>query len=152
MSGNVFREIHHTALNVLDIDRSVKFYKDVLGLELLFEPQEASGEAFEKATKINGAKIRFTMLKVADGSTLIELIQYLTPKAKPNEQKICDTGAPHVAFRVDDIDEAKAKLESKGVKFNSDPVRIKEGPLKGRGFVYFPDPDGLTLELFQELP
>jgi lactoylglutathione lyase len=146
-----FLEIHHTALNVTDMDRSLKFYRGILGLELLFEPQEASGGSFEKATHIHGAKIKFTMLKVAGGKTFIELIQYLNPRAKPNQISISDTGAPHVAFRVDDINEAKSKLESKGVKFNSDPVRIQTGPLKGRSFVYFKDPDGLTLELFQEL-
>lgn len=151
MSVGKFREIHHTALNVIDMGRSLKFYRELLGLEMLFEPQEASGEAFEQATSISGAKIMFTMLRSGDGSTVIELIQYLSPKAKPNQQRICDTGAPHIAFRVDDIDEAKKHLEAKGVKFNSEPVRINEGPLKGRSFVYFPDPDGLTLELFEEL-
>jgi lactoylglutathione lyase len=147
----LFREIHHTALNVTDMDRSLKFYKNILGLEAMFEPQEASGEQFERATEIPGAKIKFTMLKIGGGDTFIELIQYVNPQAKPNELKISDTGAPHVAFRVDNIDEAKANLESKGVKFNSDPVRIVAGPLKGRSFVYFKDPDGLTLELFEEL-
>jgi lactoylglutathione lyase len=146
-----FQEIHHTALNVTDMERSLKFYREVLGLEPMFEPQEASGERFEKATHIPGAKIKFTMLKIGNGHTFIELIQYVNPKAKPNQLTISDTGAPHVAFRVDNIDETKAKLESKGVKFNSDPVRIQAGPLKGRSFVYFKDPDGLTLELFQEL-
>jgi catechol 2,3-dioxygenase-like lactoylglutathione lyase family enzyme len=143
-------EIHHSGLNVSDLDRSLDFYMNILGLEQVFEPQEAWGTPVEEATRTPGAKTRFTMLRSRSGGAILELIQYESPRAKPSELKISDTGAPHLAFRVDDIDEAKKELESKGVKFNGAPIRVGDGPLKGRAFVYFSDPDGLTLELFQE--
>ena len=44
----------------------------------------------------------------------------------------------------------KANLEAKGVEFNSDPIRVGDGPLNGKLFVYFPDPVGVILELFGE--
>ena len=148
--STLFGEIHHSGLNVSDLDRSLNFYMNILGLEQLFEPQEAWGTPVEEATKTPGAKTRFTMLKSHKGGAILELIQYESPKAKPSELKISDTGAPHLAFKVDNIDEAKKELESKGMKFNGSPIRVDDGPLKGRAFVYFSDPDGLTLELFQE--
>jgi catechol 2,3-dioxygenase-like lactoylglutathione lyase family enzyme len=145
----LFGEIHHSGLNVSDLDRSLNFYKNILGLEQLFEVQKL-GKPVEEATKTRGAKTRFTMLKSRRGDAIVELIQYEFPKAKPSELKISDTGAPHWAFSVDNIDEAKKELESKGVKFNGTPIRVQDGPLNGRAFVYFSDPDGLTLQLFQE--
>jgi catechol 2,3-dioxygenase-like lactoylglutathione lyase family enzyme len=144
------KEIHHVSLNVMDLERSLKFYRDVLGLEPLFQPEDVMGPGFGKAARIDGAKIRYSVLRVGDGTSLVWLIQFLTPGAKPSKQRVYDTGAPHIAFRVDDIDEVKAKLESKGVKFNSEPIRVGDGPLNGSSFVYFPDPDGVVLEIFEE--
>jgi len=150
MRSNLFRGVHHTALNVMDLERSLSFYRDVLGLKPLFEPEDVIGPGFGRAMKIDGAKIRYVHLEAGDESTIVELIQFLTPKAKHSKLRKYDTGAPHIAFRVDDIDEAKGKLEAKGVRFISDPVRIGDGPLEGKSFVYFSDPDGLVLELFEE--
>src|SRR5580698_7171336 len=103
-------EIHHSGLNVCDLDRSLDFYINILGLEQLFEPQEAWGTPVEEATKTPGAKTRFTMLKSRSGDKILDLIQYESPKARPSELKISDTGAAHLAFRVDDKDQAKNEL------------------------------------------
>jgi hypothetical protein len=118
------------------------FYINILRPEQLFEPQEAWGKAVEEATKTPGAKTKFTMPKSLRGDAILELIQYEFPRAKASELKISDTGAPHLAFRVDNLDEAKKELESKGVKFNGAPIGVEDGPLKGRAFVYFSNPDG----------
>jgi catechol 2,3-dioxygenase-like lactoylglutathione lyase family enzyme len=144
------KEIHHVSLNVMDLERSLRFYRDVLGLEPLFGPEDVTGPGFGRATKIDGAKIRYTVLRVGDGTSLVWLIQFLAPRARPSRQQVHDTEAPHIAFRVDDIDEAKARLEARGVKFTSEPIRVDDGPLSGRSFVYFPDPDGVILEIFEE--
>lgn len=81
---------------------------------------------------------------------MIELIQFFEPKPGSSEQKMYQTGASHIEFRVRNIDEAKASLETNGLRFNSDPIRIGDVPLKGRSYVYFSDPDGLMLGLFEE--
>lgn len=143
--------IHHTSINVTDLERSLKFYRDVLGFEPLFEPEDVTGSGFVKAANLKGvAKFRYTHLKVGDGSTLIELIQFFEPKPGSNAQKVYETGTSHIEFRVRNIDEAKTSLEAKGLRFNTDPIRIGDGPLKGRSYVYFSDPDGLMLGLFEE--
>jgi catechol 2,3-dioxygenase-like lactoylglutathione lyase family enzyme len=146
----MFRRTHHVSINVMDLERSLRFYRDLLGLEPLIEPEDVTGPGFGKATKLSGARIRYSILRVGDGTSLIWLIQFLKPKAKRSTQRVYDTGAPHIAFGVDDIGAAKAELEAKGVKFNSEPIRIGDGPLRGTLFVYFQDPDGITLELFEE--
>jgi catechol 2,3-dioxygenase-like lactoylglutathione lyase family enzyme len=49
---------------------------------------------------------------------------------------------------VTDLKEAMAALAADGIRFYSEPLDIEEGPLAGYSFVYFDDPDGITLELF----
>ncbi len=58
-------------------------------------------------------------------------------------------GAGHVCLQVDDVRAAKAELEAKGVEFYSDVNVVDEGPLAGWRWVYFADPDGLSLELVE---
>ena len=140
--------LHHIAVNVSDIEKSIKFYQEVLGFKLLFPPQESSGAELEKAVKVPDAKLKYAMLQV--GNDCIELLQYVEPIGKPYDRMNCDTGNLHIAFRVSDIDKTYAELKEKGVKFNSPPNRINSGPLKGDVFCYFLDPDGVTLEIYQE--
>jgi catechol 2,3-dioxygenase-like lactoylglutathione lyase family enzyme len=141
------RGIHHAAVNVSDWDRSFAFYRDVLGCEFLLEG-EASGEGIEANTKLSNVRLRFAMFRLGDNH--LELIQYITPAGRPNDRAVNDTGAGHICFLVDDIDEAFARLQEQGVKFNATPIHINSGPLEGCAFAYFLDPDGVLLEIFQE--
>lgn len=140
--------MHHIAINVSDINKSMRFYQEVLSFKLLFPPQEGSGAELEKAVKVPNVKLKYAMLQT--GNACVELIQYLNPIGKPYDRRNCDTGNMHLAFRVPDVDKAYAELKEKGVKFNSPPVKISSGPLKDCAFAYFTDPDGVTLEIFQE--
>ena len=60
-------------------------------------------------------------------------------------------GASHLCLTVDDLRACHADLKAKGVRFKSEPVKITAGPNTGGLVVYFYDPDGYTLELFQML-
>jgi len=140
--------VHHIAINVSDMNKSIRFYQEVLGFKLLFPPQEGSGAELEKAVKVPDVKLKYAMLQT--GNAYVELIQYLSPIGKPYDRMNCDTGNMHLAFRVPDVDKAYAELKEKGVKFNSPPVKISSGHLKDCAFAYFTDPDGVTLEIFQE--
>lgn len=88
------------------------------------------------------------MLQV--GNDCIELLQYVEPSGKPYDRMNCDTGNLHIAFRVPDIEKTYATLKERGVKFNSPPNNIDSGPLKGDVYCYFLDPDGVTLEIYQD--
>jgi len=147
---NTISGFHHTAVNVSNMEEAIAFFTEKLGMNLLFEPQEAYGREFENATKVKGARIKFAMLEAGGGDTLFELIEYTRPVSSSRGKKLYDVGAPHIAFQVANITEACKRLEEKGIVFNSSPVNIQAGPLAGRSFVYFPGPDGVLLELFQE--
>ena len=129
------------------MEKSIGFYTR-LGFRLLFPPLLYSGKELDKIVDTKDSKLLSALLKAKDG-TMIELLQYLQPRGRASEGRNYDTGNMHIAFRVSDIEKAFAKFKNTG-HFNSEPSTVKKGPLKGIKFVYFVDPDGVTLEFFQE--
>jgi catechol 2,3-dioxygenase-like lactoylglutathione lyase family enzyme len=145
-----FTAVHHTGLVVKDLERSIRFYHDLLGLEFYNEPTPwFSGPDLARGVGVAGAELRQVTFWVGDAST-VELLEYRNPpqtaeRPVPNSQ----LGAAHVCFRVEDVIAKKAELEAKGVTFYSDINVVDEGPLAGWRWVYFSDPDGLALELVE---
>jgi catechol 2,3-dioxygenase-like lactoylglutathione lyase family enzyme len=142
--------IHHVGLVVTNLDRSIYFYHDILGLPFANEPTPwFSGPQLEEGVGVPGATLRQVSLWVGEHSTM-ELIEYgnRLPESSapvPNNH----LGAAHVCFKVTDVRAKKAELEAKGVQFYSDVNVVDEGPLAGWRWVYFSDPDGLALELVE---
>jgi catechol 2,3-dioxygenase-like lactoylglutathione lyase family enzyme len=138
--------VNHTSFTVNDLDRSIAFYRDLLGLELI--SLAGRDPAFvEKVTGIPGANLKVAYLQ-APGHRL-ELIQYLNPPGKKLELQTHNVGCAHLAFNVDDLPAMYANLKARGVPFKSSPLEVSAGPNKGTLTVYFTDPDGITLELLQ---
>ena len=144
------KAIHHVGLVVRDLDRSIYFYHDLLGLPFANEPTEwFSGPELEKGVGVPGATLRQVSMWVGPSSQM-ELIEYgnrpdVSDAPVPNNYM----GAAHVCFHVDDVFAKKAELEEKGVKFYSDVNVVDEGPLAGWRWCYFSDPDGMALELVE---
>ena len=141
--------LHHFGITVKDLDASIRFYHDVLGLPFLNEPSPwFEGEGLGVAVGVPGAALRQVSLKLGD--TMLELLEYKSPPSQtPGPLKSNSLGASHVGFLVDDIEAKKAELEAKGIEFYSDVNVVDEGVLAGWRWVYFEDPDGYALELVQ---
>jgi glyoxylase I family protein len=141
--------MHHTGIIVSDLERAIGFYHDVLGLPLASEPTPVfDGAELGPALGVPGAKLRVVTFDV--GGDTLELLEYLTPPS-PIETPMPQNarGAHHVAFRVDDIDAKVLELEAKGITFLSPVNHVDDGVLAGWRWVYFTDPDGITLELVE---
>ena len=141
--------LHHVGITVKDLDASIRFYHDVLGLGFSNEPSPwFEGEELGPAVGVPGAGLRQVSLLLGD--TTLELLEYKSPPSETiaplNSNNI---GASHVAFLVDDIEAAKAELEAKGIEFFSSVNVVDEGVLAGWRWVYFSDPDGYPLELVE---
>jgi lactoylglutathione lyase len=138
--------VNHTSFTVGDLDRSIAFYRDLLGMELM--SLAGRDPAFvEKITGIPGANLKVAYLQ-APGHRL-ELIQYFSPPGKKLELQTNNVGCAHLAFNVDDLPKMYAEMKAKGVHFKSAPQEVSAGPNKGTLTVYFTDPDGITLEFLQ---
>lgn len=141
--------LHHVGITVRDLDASIRFYHDVLGLPFSNEPSPwFEGKELGAAVGVPGAALRQVSLKLGDST--FELLEYRGPRsetAKPLRSN--SIGASHVGFLVDDIEAKKAELEAKGIAFYSAVNVVDEGVLAGWRWCYFEDPDGYPLELVQ---
>jgi catechol 2,3-dioxygenase-like lactoylglutathione lyase family enzyme len=137
---------------VTNLDKSIEFYRDVLGLELPggAQPFGAKPEIMQLGNTI-GAQNRIAVLKVA-GSTLgVELIEYKDIDRKPAHPRFQDPGAANLTLRVRDIDAVMARVKSAGAKVLSaagGPVAIGTASRN----VFLQDPDGFVVEVAQPVP
>ena len=121
--------IDHVAIVVSDMDRSIEFYNEVLGLRILKDGRNEGG----KKKSFLGTK----------DHTLIAL----TEDKKLNRDKSQFVGSvAHVAFKVNDVVKASKALKGKGVTFIEEKVE-KDGKIMAYHFL---DPDGLELEIYGE--
>jgi catechol 2,3-dioxygenase-like lactoylglutathione lyase family enzyme len=143
------RGIYHAGLTVSDIERSIAFYRDVLGLELAWR-QESDTPYIAQLTGLPGTHLKVAYLKPAgaDGP-FIELLQYLAPAGTAVDTTPNNPGTAHVCFFVEDLQASYRDLSERGVRFVSEPIQIAAGVHKGSSTVYAKDPDGITLEFFQ---
>jgi catechol 2,3-dioxygenase-like lactoylglutathione lyase family enzyme len=139
----------HVGITVRDLDRSIYFYHDLLGLEICTEPSPwFEGPELGQGVGVPGATLRQVCLRLGD--TMLELLEYKTPPSITERPLPSNClGASHVAFQVDDIAATKAELERKGVTFYSGVNVVDDGVLAGWRWVYFADPDGYPLELVE---
>ena|SRR4030067_1405105 len=139
----------HTGLVVRDLNKSLLFYRDILGLSVLKQMNE-SGPYIERVVGIPWATLEWIKLKVNDGS-LLELIQYVSGSEVQQEIENFPSnriGCSHISFTVKDIDQLYRILIKKGYHCNSAPQLAPDGSVK---VIYCHDPDGIIVELVQEL-
>src|SRR5262249_35317172 len=132
--------VHHTSFTVRDLDRSVAFFRDALGLELLFV-REIREDYFDKIVGLDGTKVKAAMLRLPGSTHHVELFQYLSPPGHSVDARPCDPGSTHLAFIVEDITALHAGLVGKGASFVSAPVPITAGPHPGGDAGFSPRSD-----------
>lgn len=129
-TGPALRGMHHAAIICADYARSKRFYVEVLGLRVIAEHYREARQSY----KLD--------LALPDG-TQIELFSFPDPPERPSYPEA--RGLRHLAFVVDDVAASKTSLEARGIAV--EPVRVDE--TTGKRFVFFADPDGLPLELYE---
>jgi len=141
------KKIRHFGIVVSDIEKSLHFYRDILGLQTKRDMLE-EGDFIDAILGLKGVKVR-TVKMVADDGNLIELLWYQSHKGKKIENKeIFDIGASHPSFTVENLDYEYKRLKENGVKFNCPPQISPKGKVK---VVFCYDPDGVPVELVEEI-
>jgi len=142
----MIRSLEHFALSVSSLKRSLSFYRDLLGMKVVFEV-EFSNDKIERITGIKGARCKVVHLKL--GSSFLELFQYYHPIGRkiPHYHRQCDYGFIHLGFNVTEIHKHIEELKKQGVEFLGELVEIRPGTW----VVYFYGPDGEVCE-FRQLP
>ena len=124
------KKLLHTRMRVSDMDQTIAFYKDILGLDVL-----------ERKTSPRGSHLAF--LKVPNSEELIELCSF--PPSGPVKVQ---EDLVHLAFEVDNLDDTIRALEAKGIKITDGPTRSSSGSR----FLFIDAPDGYEIELIERPP
>jgi len=142
----------HTGITVSNLERSVAFWRDVLGFELSHTAHQ-TGEMAKQITGVAGAELKLAVVK-APGGHKIELLEYLAPtdRKKNIHLRPCDVGHVHVALNVGNLEAVLERIAVSGWKAAGEPQTIKFGPNAGKRVVYVRDPDGSTIELMGQPP
>ena len=139
----------HTGFTVSNLERSLAFWRDVLGFELSHRAHQ-TGEMAAEITGVAGAEIKLAVVK-APGGHKIELLEYLAPPDRKQHVDLrpCDVGSVHVALTVDNLDAVLERISASGWKAVGTPQTLQSGPNTGKRVVYVRDPDGATIEFMQ---
>jgi len=121
------KKLLHTRMRVSDLSQTIRFYTDVLGLEVL-----------ERKTSPRGSQLAF--LKVPNSDELIELTSF--PPSGPVKVQ---EDLVHLAFQVESLDDTIASLNTKGVKVTDGPTQTSSGSR----FIFIDAPDGYEVELIE---
>ena len=122
--------IHHVAIICSDYQKSKNFYTNILGLPIIRETYRSQRDSY----KLD--------LALPDGSQL-EIFSFPSPPARLSRPEAC--GLRHLAFAVKDIEVTCSRLSEKGIQLEN--IRLDE--LTGQRFIFFSDPDGLPIELYE---
>jgi catechol 2,3-dioxygenase-like lactoylglutathione lyase family enzyme len=142
------KAIRHFGIVVKDIEQSLHFYKDLLGLQIKRDMQE-QGEFIDTILGLKNVQVRTVKMISKNGHTLIELLQYKSHQGKERQgYQIFDLGASHVAFTVENVQAEYTRLKKQDIVFTCEPQVSPDGKAK---VTFCFDPDGVPVELVQEL-
>ena len=124
------KSIHHIAIICSDYERSKEFYTHVLGLTIIREIYREERKSYKLDLALQGEYV-------------IELFSFPSPPQRLSRPE--GTGLRHLAFAVDNLQEAIEALQKKDVIV--EPIRRDE--TTGKNFTFFADPDDLPIELYE---
>jgi glyoxylase I family protein len=142
------KTLDHVSVTVSDLERSLGFYRDLLGMKEV-ERHRLEGETISTMAGKPGVVLEVVRLAWPQTTkVLLDLQRYLAPEGSVSEAQLGDVGHSHICFGVDDIEAACRELRANAVELVSDPVQfqLSSGVLQ---VVFIKDPDGNVLELVQ---
>ena len=137
----------HIGISVRNLDKSVQFYTEVLGMEEGIRVSH-KGDTISRVVDVEDAHV--DVCYVIKGNHRLELIEYKNKdQAKLNTtyKSQDDPGLVHIAFIVDDIEATYQKIKNMGYEFNSPPLVTREN---GPKISFFRGPDNVIIELYQK--
>ena len=141
---------HHHGFTVSDAERSVAFYRDLLGLELVRVSERRDLPSYDRILGHDNVVLRVAILRHPVGEFILELVEYQNPVGQKRELDNPFIGSSHLAFEVDDVDVVYALLRDEGYGAINPPVDVERDGVAVARAMYGLDPDGISIEIFQE--
>jgi catechol 2,3-dioxygenase-like lactoylglutathione lyase family enzyme len=157
------RNLSHVAVGVRDYDRSLHFYRDLLGFQVTLELTETGGADYEEGiSEQRGRPLKIAVLRygkesdtpygMSEEAPVIAMIAPLGTAPTGSAIKVDQIGISHFGIWVKGLDAICEELKSKGVKFAAPPhfgAQTKQGTIRS---AFIEDPDGILIQLDEMLP
>ena len=150
----MLKEVMHIGITVSNIENSIKFYRDILGLTLIGQAL-MEGKETDALFAMNNCKVKIAYLNGSDNiiAPPIELLEFITPETTKDKAKLNKISVSEICFRVENIEKVYKHLINNNVECLSEP---QEFDFTSYGFskskaLYLKDPDGIILELMETL-
>jgi catechol 2,3-dioxygenase-like lactoylglutathione lyase family enzyme len=140
----LIKNVRHSGIVVKDIEASLHFYRDLLGLKVSKRMNE-QGEYIDRVLGLKDVKITTVKLAADDGG-MIELLYFGPHQGKSQNLGIYQEGLTHIALTVDDLDSEYKRLSDAGIVFISPPQLSPDGSAK---VAFCRDPQGVFVELVE---
>jgi catechol 2,3-dioxygenase-like lactoylglutathione lyase family enzyme len=147
MDDKIISGCNHFSITVGDIDRSVKFYTEIM--EMTFENIRYNVDLayIRKVTGYPEGVLNVAF--VSCPGLRLELIQYVEPKGVVLDVSPHNVCSSHICFATTDIQKAYQRCLDNNIPTRNEPAYIDNGPSTGAYAFYLNDPDHYNIELFQ---
>ena len=142
----MIRGIHHVAISTSDLARSIAFYRDLFGFEVVAEfGWPVGSELSDRIMGLEGTSGRAAVLR--GSNAMLEIFEFASPTPSPADPRrpVCDHGLTHICLEVRDIAAEYERLRGSGMAFHCPPQDI----MGGQRATYGRDPDGNVIELLE---
>ena len=140
----MIEDVRHIGIVVTDMEKSLQFYRDLLGLKIKSLVDE-EGKFLDNILAHENVKNRVAKLYAKNGNALVELIDSKSYGNK-KDRDFFTIGTSHFAFTVDNLEKTYDYLVKNGVKFTAPPQQTPDGFAK---VTFCEDPDGTPIELVE---
>jgi lactoylglutathione lyase len=140
--------VSHFGIQVADLDRSVHFYGDLLGLELV--TRWVRDQAYiQELVGYPGVELNVAVFRLPYSEAFLEILEYRNVERHPVDPATANPGTAHFCLYVKDIEALYERLVARDVRFVSGIKSPDVGPNSGGKVVYMIDPDGIRVELLE---
>jgi catechol 2,3-dioxygenase-like lactoylglutathione lyase family enzyme len=141
-------QLRHVGVVVKDLETSLRFYKDLLGLKIRKEMEEEC-PYIDTILGLKNIRLKTVKLMPPPGGGGVELLYYYSPSSPQRAPcAIHERAITHFALTIENLDQEYERLVKEGVRFISPPQNAPDGGVK---VVFCQDPDGNYIELTEEL-
>ena len=141
----MIKDVRHVGIIVSDMEKSLKFYRDLPGLKVKSLVDE-EGEFLDNMLTHENVKNKVAKLYAKNDNALVELVESISHPRNKTDRDFFTIGTSHFALTVDNIDETYDYLIKNGVKFTAPPQQSPDGFAK---VTFCEDPDGTHIELVE---
>ena len=141
----MIKDVRHVGIVVSDMEKSLKFYRDLLGLKVK-SLEDEEGEFLDNMLAHENVKNKVAKLYAKNDNALVELVESISHPRNKTDRDFFTIGTSHFALTVDNIDETYDYLIKNGVKFTAPP---QQTPDRFAKVTFCEDPDGTPIELVE---